>query len=61
MWDSDMKKTKQKFRRKKTGCIYSLGYQYCEAEGHLKLRSCLYDAGINSTPRIGKYINKIEL
>ena len=31
-------------KRKPTGYIFLYGSQYREAEGHLKLRSCLHDA-----------------
>ena len=37
------------------------GSGICEAEGNLKMRPCLQDAVINSAPRIGKFINKLEL
>ena len=42
---------------KSTGYMYPPGYKYREAEGHLKLRSCLKDAVIKSASRIGKYIH----
>ena len=47
--------------KKSTGFIYLPGSKFCEAEGHLSMRSCLQYAVFNSTPRIGKYINKMEL
>ena len=55
-----MKTLRQKFGREinSTGYIYLHVSQYHEAEGHLKIRSCLHDAVINSAPRIGNYINK---
>ena len=37
------------------------GSGFREAEGNLKMRSCLQDAVINSAPGIGKFINKLEL
>ena len=52
-----MKRPKVKFlrKRKPTGYIYLTGSKYCEAEGYLKLRSCLFDTVIDSYPRIVKY------
>ena len=47
MW----KNKKNGRKRKPTEYIYLSGYQYCEAEGYLNLRSW---------PRIEKYINKHE-
>ena len=47
--------------KKSTGFIYLPGSKFCEAEGHFLMRSCLQDSGINSSPSIGKYINKLEL
>ena len=54
MWDKNMEKPGQNFgrKRKSTGYIYLTESQYCEAEGHLKLRSCLHDAVINSVTGI---------
>ena len=34
---------------------------FCKDEDHLMMRLCSKDAVINSAPRIGKYINKLEL
>ena len=48
-------------KRKSTGYIYLPGSRFGEAEGHLNMRSGLQDTVINSAPRIGKYINKLEL
>ena len=63
MWDRYLKIKNYNFgsKIKSTGCIYLPGSKYRESEGHLELRSCLQDAIINSAPRIGKYINKLEL
>ena len=63
MWDRDRKIARDHFgrKRKSTGFIYLPGSKFREAEGHLSMRSCLQDAVINSSPRIGKHINKIEL
>ena len=63
MWDRDRKISKENFcrKRKATGCIYLPGSDFCEAEGHFSMRSCLQDAVINSAPRIGKFIDKKEL
>ena len=60
MLDRDTKVARQNFgrKRKPTGCIFLSGSGFHEAEGDLKMRSCLQDAVINSAPRIGKYINK---
>ena len=62
MWDRDGKIAREKFGRKikPTGFIYLTGSKFREAEGNLMMRSCLQDAFINSAPRIGKYINKLE-
>ena len=63
MWDIDRKITNHNFERtrKSTGYIYTPGNKYREAGGYLKMISCLQDSVIDSTPRIGKYINKLEL
>ena len=63
MWDIDRKIARDNFgrKRKSIGFIYLPGSKFCEAEGHLSMRSCLQDAVINSAPRIGKQINKLEL
>ena len=57
--EREIKKRKKTFRRKikPTGYIYHPGSQFCEAEGHLKLRLCLYEYIINSALRDGNYIN----
>ena len=51
MWDRYRKTINHNFGRKvkSTGYIYLPGYKYRESEGHLKLRSFLQDAVINST------------
>ena len=53
------KEARQNFgkKRKATGCIFLPGSGFREAEGNLKMRSCLQDAVINSAPIIGKFIN----
>ena len=58
--DRDFKVARQNFCRKikPTGYIFLSGSGFCEAEGNLKMRSCLQDSVINSAPRIGKFINK---
>ena len=58
-----MKKNRQNVGRKikSAGCIYIPGYQSCESESRLNLRSCLHDAIINSAPRVFKHIKKHEL
>ena len=62
IWDRDWKTARDNFgrKRKSTGYIYLPGSRFGEAEGHLNMRSCLQDTVINSAPRIGKYINKLE-
>ena len=62
MWDRDMKITKDNFGRKikPTGYIYLPGSRYCEAKGHLKLRSSLQGAIINYAPETGKYIKNLN-
>ena len=61
MLDRDTKMARQSFgrNRKLTGCIFLPGSGFREAEGNLKMRSCLQDAVINSAPIIGKFINKL--
>ena len=61
MWDIDRKITNHNFERtrKSTGYIYIPGNKYREAGGYLKMISCLQDSVIDSTPRIGKYINNL--
>ena len=63
MFDRDRKEARQNFykKRKATGCIFLPWSGLREAEGNLKMRSCLQDAVINSAPRIGRFINKLEL
>ena len=63
MWHRDRKIARGIFsrKRKSTGFIYLPGSKFREAEGNLTMRSCLQDAVIISTHRIGKYINKVEL
>ena len=59
MWDTDMKNQEIFWKKKETNWIYlSPGQQYREAEGRLKLRSCLHDSVLNSAPSIEKYINR---
>ena len=62
MWDRDRKTARDNFCRKikPIGFIYPPGSKLCDAEGHFTMRSCLQDSVINSAPRIGKYINKVE-
>ena len=61
MWDRDQKTARDNFGRKikSTGYIHLPGSKFHEAEGNLTVRSCLQDAVINSSPRIGKHINKL--
>ena len=47
-------------KNKSTGSIYLPGSKYREAEGHLKLISCLQDAVVNSAPQIAKYIKNLN-
>ena len=63
MWDRDRKIARDCFGRKSksNGFIYLPRSTFCEVEGILLMRSCLQDSVINSAPRIGKYINKLEL
>ena len=63
MWDRDRKMTGANFgkKRESTGFIFLPGSKFREAEGHLLMRSCLQYAVINYAPRIGKYINKLEM
>ena len=63
MFDRDRKEATHNFGKKikATGCIFLPGSGFREAEGNLKMRSCLQDALINYAPRIGKFINKLEL
>ena len=61
MWDRDRKIARDHFGRKikSAGFIYLPGSKFREAEYHLTMSSCLQDAVIHSSPRIGKYINKL--
>ena len=63
MWERDRKTAIENFgrKRKSSGFIYLPGSKLREAEGCLTMRSCLQDSVINSSPRIVKYINKLEL
>ena len=63
MWDRDRRIARDSFGKKikSTGFIFLPGSKFCEAENNLSMRSCLQDAVINSAPRFGKYINKLEL
>ena len=63
MLNRDTKVARHNFgrKRKPTGCIFLPGSGFREAEGNLKMRSCLQDAVINSASSIGKFINKLEL
>ena len=63
MYDRDRKIARDNFgrKRKSTGFIYLPGSKFRESEGHLTIRLCLQYAVINFAPRIGKYINKLEL
>ena len=58
LWDRDRKIARDNFciKIKSNGLIYLAESRFCEAEGHLTMRSCLQDAVINSAPGIGKYI-----
>ena len=49
--------------RKQTamGFVYLQGSPYPDAEGSSHIRSCLHDAVINASPRIGQSIDKLEL
>ena len=63
MWHRDRTISRDNFgrKRKSTGFIYLPRSNFCEAEGHLTMRSFLQDEVIPSAPRIGKYTNKLEL
>ena len=63
LWDRDRKIARDNFciKIKSTGLIYLAGSRFCEAEGHLTMRSCLQDTVINYAPRNGKQIDKQEL
>ena len=63
MWNRDSKTAIETFgrKRKSTEFIYLPGSKFREAEGHLKMRSCLQDSVIKYAPRIVKYINKLEI
>ena len=43
LWDRDRKIARDNLdkTRKSTGFIYPAGSDFCEAEGHLSMRSCL--------------------
>ena len=63
MWDRDQKIARENFRRKikSIGFIYLTGSILRVSEGNLTMRSCLQDDVVTSAPRIGKYINKLEV
>ena len=63
MLDRDKRVARQNLirKRKPTECIFLPGSGFREAEGNLKMRSCLQDDVINSAPRIGKFIHKLGL
>ena len=48
-------------KQKATGCVLITGSPYRDAEGSPHHRSCLHDAIINASPRIGGEIDKSEL
>ena len=47
-------------KQKAKGFVYLQGSPYHDAEGSSQIRSCLHDAIINSSPRIGQRIYKLE-
>ena len=63
MWDRDRKTARDNVgrKRKSTGFIDLPESKFHEAEGSLLMSSCLQDVVIYSDPKIGKYINKLEL
>ena len=63
IWDRDRKIETDNFGKKikSTEFIFLLESKFREAEGRLSMRSCLQYSVINYAPRIGKYINKLEL
>ena len=63
MWDRDNKITREKFdrNRKSTKFINLSSSKFCNAGGHLMMRSCLKDSIIESAPRFGKFIKKLEI
>ena len=44
---------------KATGFVYLQGLPYIDAEVSSKLKSCIHDAIINVSPRIGQIIDKL--
>ena len=48
-------------KQRATGCLYLKGSPYRDAEGFSQIRLCLHDANLNSAPRIGGKIEKLEL
>ena len=48
-------------KRRATRYVYLDGSPYRDAEGSSHIRSCLRDAIINTAPRIGGVIDKLEL
>ena len=60
-WDRDQKIGRKHYgrKRKSPGYIYLPGSKFREAEGHLTMMSCLQDDVIDSSPRVGKYINSL--
>ena len=56
--DTRIRWTYYGIKRKATGYFSITGSPYRDAEGSPQLRSCLHDAIVNSSPRIGKKIDQ---
>ena len=59
--DTRIRQTYSGIKRKSTGYVLITGSPYDDSEGSSQPRSCLHDAIINASPRIGGEINKSEL
>ena len=59
--DTRIRHTHSGIKRKATCYVYITGSPHHDAEGLSQIRSCLHDAIINATPRIGGKIDKFEL
>ena len=65
--DTRIRRTYSGRKRKATGYVLLSGSPYRDAEGYAQLRSCLNDAIVNTSPRIGggltnqNYIDNVHL
>ena len=58
--DSRIRRVYSGIKQKAADFAYLQFSPYCDADGSSHLRSCLRDAVMNTTPRIGQIIEKLE-